>query len=77
VYDKSKLRPSKRFPGVWFHTEMRMWRARYKRHGKPVIIGHYASEIEAAAAFNAAVIAHDRGGGFLLSRINFIPEETT
>jgi hypothetical protein len=76
MYERSKLRPSKRFIGVWFHTKLKKWRAQFKRHGKPCIIGHYYSERDAAEAFNTAVLAHDGvNGGFLISTINYIEQE--
>jgi hypothetical protein len=73
MYERTKLKPSRRYIGVWFHTELKKWRAQFKRRGKLSIIGHYLSEREAAEAFNAAVLAYDGvKGGFLISTINFL-----
>jgi hypothetical protein len=77
MYDKSFIKPSKKFMGVYWHDGLRKWRAQIKRsYGKTHIVGHYDSEREAAEAFNAAVRERDGfNGGFLLSSINFFKEE--
>lgn len=74
MYERSKLRASKLYLGVWYHTELKKWRTQVRRHGILRVIGHYDTEREAGLAFNSAVRAGDKSI-FLLSRINFIEED--
>lgn len=46
------------FKGVCWHGQNSKWRARIKVSGKEIALGCYASEVEAAKAYNAAAIKH-------------------
>lgn len=53
---------SSKYKGVWFanrqaHTE-KPWRAHIRIQGKPTYIGSYATEVEAAHAYDAAALKH-------------------
>jgi hypothetical protein len=65
MYERSKLRPSKSYLGVWYHTEIKKWRTQVRRNGVLRVIGHYDTEREAGLAFNSAVRAGDKSIGGL------------
>jgi hypothetical protein len=70
-----KLRCSKQFIGVYFAPSLNKWRAMHGKNTKN-ILGDCPTEIEAGRAYNDYVRARDGfNGGFLLSRVNDLPEE--
>ena len=50
-----------KYKGVNYQKDKNRWRARYKDHGQRFHIGYYATEIEAAIAYDKAV-EHLHGG---------------
>jgi hypothetical protein len=70
-----KLRSSKEYIGVFFAPTLNRWRALHGKNTKQ-LIGEFSTEIEAAKSYNQFVRARDGfNGGFLLSRVNILPEE--
>jgi hypothetical protein len=70
-----KLRCSKRYIGVYFAPSLNKWRAIFGKNTKK-IIADCETELECAAAYNRFVKERDGfNGGFLLSRMNDLPEE--
>jgi hypothetical protein len=70
-----KLRCSKRYIGVYFAPSLNKWRAIFGKNTKK-IIADCDSELGCAAAYNRFVKERDGfNGGFLLSRVNDLPEE--
>jgi hypothetical protein len=70
-----KLRSSKRYIGVYFAPSLKKWRAVLGKNTKR-LIGDFSTELEAAGAYNNYVRARDGfNAGFLLSRVNVLPEE--
>jgi len=70
-----KLRLSTQYINVYYAPSLRKWRAQFGKNTK-VIIGDFATEIEAARAYNDYVKRRDGfNGGFLLSRVNDLPDE--
>jgi hypothetical protein len=70
-----KLRSSKLYIGVYFAPSLNKWRAIFGKNTKK-IIADCNTELESARAYNRFVKERDGfNGGFLLSRVNVLPEE--
>lgn len=70
-----RLRCSEQYIGVYYAPSLRKWRTQIGKDTKRVI-GDFPTELEAAAAYNRFVKERDGfNGGFLLSRVNDLPEE--
>ena len=70
-----KLRSSKRYIGTYYAPSLSKWRAIYGKNTKK-ILGDFETELEAAKRYNEYVRERDGfNGGFLLSRVNDLPEE--
>jgi len=70
-----RLRLSTRYINVYYAPTLNKWRAQFGKNSK-TIIGDFPTEIEAAAAYNRFVKERDGfNAGFLLSRVNDLPEE--
>jgi hypothetical protein len=70
-----RLRASRNFIGTYYAPTLNRWRALHGKNTK-TIIGDFPTEIEAAAAYNRFVRERDgKNGGFILSRVNDLPEE--
>jgi hypothetical protein len=70
-----RLRSSKRYIGVYFAPSLNKWRAIFGKNTKTVL-GDFTTEIEAAKRYNEYVRERDGfNAGFLLSRVNDLPEE--
>ena len=73
-----KLHSSKLYIGVYYAPSLptlRKWRAIFGKNTKRVI-GDFPTEIEAARAYNSFVRERDGlNGGFLLSRVNDLPDK--
>ncbi len=67
---KTRLKTSSRFIGVSFHKRSQCWCTAIGRNGKKVWLGSFASEIDAAKAYDAA--AKKYHGEF--ARLNFSEE---
>jgi hypothetical protein len=74
-YMALKLRASRNYIGTYYAPTLNRWRALHGKNTK-TIIGDFPTEIEAARAYNAYVVSRDGwNAGFLLSRVNVLPEE--
>lgn len=70
-----KLRSSKRYIGTYYVPKLKIWRAIFGKNTKKVL-GDFETELEAAKRYNEYVRERDgKNGGFLLSRVNDLPEE--
>jgi hypothetical protein len=70
-------RASQNYIGVYFvpKAKLNRWRAQWGKNTKK-LLGDFPTEIEAAAAYNRFVKRRDEfNAGFLLSRVNDLPEE--
>jgi hypothetical protein len=71
----NRVRSSKKFIGVYYSPLLNKWLACKGKNSK-VTVATCETEYAAAVAFNDYTRAqHGHNGGFLLSRINDIPEE--
>jgi hypothetical protein len=70
-----KLRSSKLYIGTYYAPSLKQWRAIFGKNTKR-LIGEFSTELDAARAYNNFVRVRDGlNGGFLLSRVNDLPEE--
>jgi hypothetical protein len=70
-----RLRSSTRYIGVYFAPSLNKWRAIFGKNTKK-LIAECSTELECAKLYNEYVRERDRfNGGFLLSRVNDLPEE--
>jgi hypothetical protein len=70
-----KLRCSKLYIGVFYAPSLNKWRAIFGKNTK-TIIADCQTELECAKRYNDYVKERDGfNGGFLLSRVNDLPEE--
>jgi hypothetical protein len=70
-----KLRCSTQYIGTYYAPSLKKWRAIFGKNTKK-LLGDFPTEIEAAKRYNEYVRERDGfNGGFLLSRVNVLPEE--
>ena len=70
-----RLCSSKRYIGTYYAPSLNKWRAIFGKNTKKVL-GDFETELEAAKRYNEYVRERDgMNGGFLLSRVNDLPEE--
>lgn len=70
-----KLCSSRRYIGTYYVPKLKIWRAIFGKNTKQ-ILGDFSTELDAAKAYNRFVKERDGfNGGFLLSRVNDLPEE--
>jgi hypothetical protein len=70
-----KLRSSQRYIGTYYIPKLKIWRAIHGKNTK-TIIADCQTELECAKRYNDYVRERDGfNGGFLLSRVNDLPEE--
>ena len=55
---RAQVGGSSTFKGVVWHKQARKWQAQIKVNGKKKYLGIFASDIDAAAAYNSAAVEH-------------------
>jgi hypothetical protein len=75
IFMALNLRSSKQYIGVYYAPSLKKWRAIFGKNTKTVI-ADCQTELECAQRYNDYVKNRDGlNGGFLLSRVNDLPEE--
>jgi hypothetical protein len=70
-----RVRASKEYIGVAFDPVIKQWLA-YRGQNTKVVLARCGSEIEAAQEFNRLALDEaETNGGFILRRLNIIPEQ--